>query len=206
MARRRAIFVDRDGTICLDKHYLADPDGLELMPKAPGGIKRLNDAGIPVIVITNQSGIARGLFDVNRLNEIHERLRQLLALRGARIDDLYFCPHMPNAGCRCRKPAPGMLLDAAVKHDINLKESFVIGDRMMDIECAHNVGARAVLVPEPGDQYDVASERQLSKEKPDFEARDFEEAVDWILRRIQDRRLPGSSGSSQELPTFSAIL
>lgn len=184
MTQKVAVFVDRDGTICFDRHYLADPDGLELIPTVAEGIRRLNEAGIPVIVVTNQSGIARGRFNEKRLGEIHDRLRQLLAEKGARIDDIFFCPHMPDAGCRCRKPAPGMLLDAAEKHGIDLKESFVIGDRMMDIELAHNVGAKAVLVPEPGDQYDVGSEKKLSNEKPDFGARAFTEAVDWILRQF----------------------
>jgi len=179
-----AVFVDRDGTICFDRHYLADPDGLELIPTAAQGIRKLNEAGIPVIVVTNQSGIARGKFDEKRLAEIHARLRELLAREGARIDDIFFCPHMPDAGCRCRKPAPGMLLDAAAKHGIDLKESFVIGDRMMDVELAHKVGARAVLVPEPGDQYDVGSEKKRSKERPDMETESLADAVLWILARI----------------------
>ena len=179
-----AVFVDRDGTICFDRHYLADPDGLELIPTVAEGIRKLNEAGIPVIVVTNQSGIARGKFDEKRLGEIHARLRELLAREGARIDDIFFCPHMPDAGCRCRKPAPGMLLDAAAKHGVDLKESFVIGDRMMDVELAHKVGARAVLVPEPGDQYDVGSEKKRSKERPDMETESLADAVLWILARI----------------------
>jgi len=179
-----AVFVDRDGTICFDRHYLADPDGLELIPTAAQGIRKLNEAGIPVIVVTNQSGIARGKFDEKRLAEIHARLRELLAREGARIDDIFFCPHMPDAGCRCRKPAPGMLLDAAAKHGIDLKSSFVIGDRMMDVELAHKVGAKAVLVVEPGDQYDVGSEKKRSKERPDMETESLADAVLWILARI----------------------
>lgn len=183
---RIAVFVDRDGTICFDRHYLADPDGLELIPTVIEGIKKLNDAGLPVIVVTNQSGIARGKFDEKRLDEIHARLRGLLSAGGAHIDDLFFCPHMPDAGCRCRKPAVGMLLDAAARHRVDLKGSFVIGDRMMDIEMAHKVGARAALVPEPGDQYEVASEMRLSRERPDIQLNTFVEAVDWILGNIRD--------------------
>jgi len=179
-----AVFVDRDGTICFDRHYLADPDGLELIPTVAEGIRKLNEAGIPVIVVTNQSGIARGKFDEKRLAEIHARLREMLAEEGAYIDDIFFCPHMPDAGCGCRKPAPGMLLDAAAKHGIDLKSSFVIGDRMMDVELAHKVGARAVLVPEPGDQYDVGSEKKRSKERPDMETESLADAVLWTLARI----------------------
>lgn len=187
MARKIAVFVDRDGTICLDKHYLADPNGLELIPTVAEGIRRLNEAGIPVIVVTNQSGIARGRFNEKRLGEIHDRLRQLLAEKGARIDDIFFCPHMPDAGCRCRKPAPGMLLDAAEKHGVDLKGSFVIGDRMMDVELAHRVGAKAVLVPEPGDQYDIESEKKRSKERPDFQTETFFAAIDWVVRQLEER-------------------
>ena len=182
---KAAVFVDRDGTICFDRHYLADPDGLELIPTVAEGIWKLNEAHIPVIVVTNQSGIARGKFDEKRLGEIHARLREMLAAEGAHLDDIFFCPHMPDAGCMCRKPAPGMLLDAAAKHGIDLKRSFVIGDRMMDIELAHKVGAKAVLVVEPGDQYDVGSEKKRSKERPDGETSTLADAVDWILHRVR---------------------
>lgn len=179
-----AVFVDRDGTICFDRHYLADPDGLELIPTVAEGIGRLNDAGIPVIIVTNQSGIARGRFDEGRLREIHARLREILTAEGAYVDDILFCPHMPDAGCPCRKPAPGMLLEAARKHGIDLTRSFVIGDRMMDVEMAHAVGARAVLVPEPGDQYHVASEMARSESRPDLQALTFIHAVEWVLEQI----------------------
>ena len=176
-----AVFVDRDGTICFDKHYLADPDGLELIPTVTEGIRKLNRAGIPVIVVTNQSGIGRGYFSEETLNTIHERLKEILAKNGAKVDDIFFCPHLPDAGCFCRKPAPGLLLQAREKYDIDLLKSFVIGDRMLDVEMAHAVGAIAVLVPEPGDQFDVDKEMRNSKDKPDFRAENFLRAVDHIL-------------------------
>lgn len=178
-----AVFVDRDGTICFDKHYLADPNGLELIPTVAEGIKRLNDAGIPVIVVTNQSGIARGYFTHERLAEIHGRMKEALAVRGAHVDDIFYCPHMPDAGCRCRKPAPGMLHDARDKHGMELGRSFVIGDRMMDIELANAVGATGILVPEPGDQYHIEDEIEKSKCKPEHRAKDFLEAVEIVLTR-----------------------
>ena len=185
MARngKSAVFVDRDGTICFDKHYLSDPNGLELIPTVAEGIRRLNEAKMPVIVVTNQSGIARGYFSEKTLKEIHQRLAEMLELQGSRVDDIFHCPHMPNAGCPCRKPAPGMLLQAKEKHGIDLANSFVIGDRMMDVEMAHAVGAQAALVPEPGDQYGVDAEMLASKDKPDFRAGTFLEAVDWILAK-----------------------
>jgi D-glycero-D-manno-heptose 1,7-bisphosphate phosphatase len=179
-----AVFVDRDGTICFDRHYLSNPDGLELIPTVAEGIKRLNDAGIPVIVVTNQSGVGRGFFDEDQLKAIHERMEDVLAEHGARVNDIYYCPHMPNSGCNCRKPAPGMLLKASDEHGIDLKRSFVIGDRMMDIEMAHAVGAKGILVPEPGNQYRVEKEMEDSEEKPDYSIDTFMNAVEWILRVV----------------------
>jgi len=182
-----AVFIDRDGIICYDKHYLADPDGLELIDTVVEGIRRLNDEHLPVIVVTNQSGIGRGYFSEKDLAAVHDRMRSLLSERGAKVDDLFYCPHLPNAGCNCRKPAPGMLVLAKEKYGLELSESFVIGDRMMDIEMAHAVGTIGVLVPEPGDQYDVNNEIRRSKERPDFQARTFSQAVDWIIARIQKK-------------------
>ena len=188
MARKKidfAAFIDRDGTMVLDKHYLADPRGLDVIPTVPEGIKKLNDANVPVIVITNQSGIARGKFDEATLELIHQRLFEILEDSGAIVNGIYYCPHMPNAGCDCRKPKPGMLLRAKEEHGFDLRRSYVIGDRMLDIEMAHNVGAIGVLVPEPGDQYHVDSEIEASKEMPDMKKATFLEAVDWILRDIE---------------------
>lgn len=178
-----AVFVDRDGTICFDKHYLADPNGLELIPTVAEGIRKLNDAGIPVVVVTNQSGIARGYFTVERLSEIHDRMKEALSVRGARVDDIFYCPHLPDAGCPCRKPAPGMLFQARDKHGFDLGRSFVVGDRMMDIELARAVGATGILVPEPGDQYHVDGEIAKSSCKPSFRAKEFVQAADWILEK-----------------------
>jgi D-glycero-D-manno-heptose 1,7-bisphosphate phosphatase len=180
---RIAVFVDRDGTICFDKHYLSDPNGLELIPTVAEGIKRLNEAKLMVIVVTNQSGVRRGYFTEETLKTVHDRLRQILASRGARIDDVFYCPHRPDEGCICRKPAPGMLIQARDKHGLDLTRSFVIGDRMMDVGMAHSVGAKGILVPEPGDQYNIEKEIRESTTKPDFRADTFVQAVDWILER-----------------------
>ena len=190
MASKFAVFVDRDGTVCFDRHYLADPAGLDLVPTVAEGIARMNAAGIPVIMVTNQSGIARGRFCESTLLDIHAELRRMLAAKGARVDDVFFCPHLPDAGCSCRKPAPGMLIQAKEKHGVDLTKSFVIGDRMMDIEMAHAVGAIGVLVPEPGDQYSVDKEIASSSQKPDFRAETFVDAVDWILKSPGRIRTP----------------
>ena len=179
-----AVFVDRDGTICFDKHYMSDPADIELIPTVADGIKRLNEADIPVIVVTNQSGVGRGFFTEEGLNAMHDRLRQILAAHGARLDDIFYCPHRPDEGCNCRKPKPGMLLRAKEKHGFDLTKSFVIGDRMLDVEMAHAVGAKVALVPEPGDQYNIEKEIKESRDRPGFRATKFIEAVDWILMRL----------------------
>ena len=182
-----AAFVDRDGTVCFDKHYLADPSGLELIPTAIDGIRRLNEAEIPVILVTNQSGIGRGYFTEKTLSDIHAKLEGMLLKGSAKVDDIFYCPHLPNSGCSCRKPQPGMLIQAKMRHGFDLTRSFVIGDRMMDVEMAHKVGANGILVPEPGNQYDIESEIKSSKDKPDFRATTLVEAVDWILAKVVAR-------------------
>jgi D-glycero-D-manno-heptose 1,7-bisphosphate phosphatase len=184
---RIAVFVDRDGTICFDRHYLSDPDGLELIPTVAEGIKKLNDAKLPVIVVTNQSGVRRGYFTEETLKTVHDRLRRILASHGAKIDDIFYCPHRPDEGCKCRKPAPGMLIQARDKHGFDLTRSFVIGDRMMDVGMAHSVDAKGILVPEPGDQYDIEKEIRESTTKPDFRTDTFMKAVDWVLERLDKK-------------------
>ena len=186
---RLAVFIDRDGTVCFDKHYLSDPNELELIPTVAEGIKKLNAARIPVVLVTNQSGIGRGYFTEATLETIHARLKDMLLEYSARMDDIFHCPHLPDAGCTCRKPQPGMLIEAEKKHGFDLAKSFVIGDRMMDIEMAHKVNAIGILVPEPGDQYHVDNEIRASKQKPDFRAKTFLDAVNWILSEKPEKKL-----------------
>jgi D-glycero-D-manno-heptose 1,7-bisphosphate phosphatase len=181
MAGRPAVFVDRDGTICFDKHYLADPGGLELIPTVVEGLKKLTRAGVPIVIVTNQSGVARGYFTEETLKKIHKRLIEILEEQGVRILDIFYCPHMPDAGCDCRKPAPGLLMQASKARKIDLRKSYVIGDRMMDVEMAHKVGAKGILVPELGDQYGIEDEIRESKEKADCRCDTFSDAVEWVL-------------------------
>ncbi|MBI3650506.1 MAG: D-glycero-beta-D-manno-heptose 1,7-bisphosphate 7-phosphatase [Acidobacteria bacterium] len=148
-----AIFLDRDGTINEDIGYAAHPDELVIYPYAAEAIRRINEAGWKVIVITNQSGIARGLLDEAMLDKIHERLQAELAKDGAHLDAIYYCPHHPRIGderfrqvCACRKPQIGMLERAAHEHGIDLATSLVIGDKASDINLASNAGAQGVLV------------------------------------------------------------
>ncbi|HYP28263.1 MAG TPA: D-glycero-beta-D-manno-heptose 1,7-bisphosphate 7-phosphatase [Blastocatellia bacterium] len=148
-----AIFLDRDGTINEDIGYVSRPEELIIYPQAAEAIRLFNEAGLKVIVITNQSGVARGMYSEETLDAIHDRLREELGRYGARIDGAYYCPHHPEIGdaryrqkCACRKPSAGMLMEAAREHGIDLARSYMIGDKASDINLAANAGARGVLV------------------------------------------------------------
>ena len=142
-----AVFMDRDGTITEEMGYLKEPKKLRLTPRSGEAIKLLNKREILVIVVSNQSGVARGYFTEKTVRETHKRLEELLAAKGAHLDGIYYCPHHPEFGssnyrknCSCRKPRPGMLLKAAKKFNLDLKKCYVIGDKVEDIELAKNVG------------------------------------------------------------------
>ncbi len=144
----RAIFIDRDGTINIDKDYLTDPDQIEFIEKSPEAISLANRLGLKVIVISNQSGVARGLMTLQQVESVNERLVDMLRGRGARVDAVYYCPHHPSNGytCRCRKPDIGMLLKARERFDVDLSSSFVVGDKWSDVKCGENAGAMTSLV------------------------------------------------------------
>ena len=151
--KRRAVFLDRDGTINVEKDYLHKIEDFEFIPGVPAAIKRLKAAGFLVIVVSNQSGVARGYFDEQAVNRLHRHIQAELAGYGTSIDAFYFCPHHPEQGvgaykvaCDCRKGAPGMLLRAAADHDIDLQQSFMIGDKLADIEAGAGAGCRNILV------------------------------------------------------------
>lgn len=149
MSERLAAFLDRDGTLIEDAHYLADPDGVRLLPEAAAAVTTLNRAGILAVVITNQSGIAQGLLSEAQYEATRARLVELLAAAGARIDATYHCPHHPSVSgsCDCRKPAPGMYRQAAREHDIALARALYVGDRRRDVEPALELGGTGILVP-----------------------------------------------------------
>lgn len=143
---RRFVLIDRDGTINVERHYLSDPEQLELYPGVGAAIRRLNRLGLGVAVVTNQSGIARGYFDLERLDRIHDRLFTLLDGEGAAVDGIYVCPHGPKDECGCRKPLPGMVEQAVAEHHFDPARSFMIGDKEVDVELGHAVGAVSLLV------------------------------------------------------------
>lgn len=138
--------LDRDGTINEERHYLSNPDDVVLLPGAVEGLLLMQDLGIGIIIITNQSGLGRGYFSASRLEAVHERLFALLKENGVSINGIYLCPHHPNENCRCRKPKPGLLERAAEDFEFNPKNAFVIGDSVCDIELGKQVGAHTILV------------------------------------------------------------
>ena len=151
--RHAAVFLDRDGTINEEVGYLDRLELLRLVPGAAEAIRLINESGMKAVVVTNQSGVARGLFDESFVDAVHRRLRDMLALEGASLDGLYFCPHHPTEGrgeylrsCDCRKPAPGLLLRAAEELSLDPERSTMIGDTLKDIEAAARIGARGILV------------------------------------------------------------
>jgi len=144
----RAVFLDRDGTIIEDPGFLHEPDKVKLLPGAAEAIRRLNDAGYRVIIVTNQSGIARGRFTVADYEAVQQRLGALLAAHGARLDGAYFCPHHPQltGPCDCRKPGLKLFRDAQAAFDIDFAQSWWVGDRLSDVQPARVLGGHGVLV------------------------------------------------------------
>jgi len=151
--RQAAVFLDRDGTINEEVGYLDRLEKLKLIPGAAEAIRLINASGIKAVVVTNQSGVARGIFDEVVVGAVHARLRELLLMEGGFLDGIYFCPHHPTEGrgryllsCDCRKPAPGLLLQAAAELNLDPTGSYMVGDTLKDIEAGERIGARGVLV------------------------------------------------------------
>jgi D-glycero-D-manno-heptose 1,7-bisphosphate phosphatase len=153
-----------------------------ILPRVADSIRRLNEAGLPVIVVTNQSGIRRGYFPESLVHSVHELMNQQLEAAGARLDAIYYCPHTTAEGCDCRKPNPGMLERAAREHSIDLHRSFVVGDRYGDVALAYRAGARSVLVRTGYGEGEFLWNVAKWPIQPDFVAADLADAVHWILR------------------------
>jgi len=145
-ALKGAVFLDRDGTIGEEMGYVNHIDRFEVFPFAAEAIRRLNVAKIPVIVVTNQSGVARNIFPESLVHEVHKKMVAELAAGGAWIDGVYFCPHKSEDTCECRKPLPGLLQRAAREHELDLAASWVVGDRYADLEMGYAAGGRGILV------------------------------------------------------------
>ncbi len=145
-SKSKAVFLDRDGTICEDVNYLSRPEQLKIFPFAAEAVRLLNEKDFLVILITNQSGIARGFFDENALGEIHVKLVSELAEQNAKLNAIYFCPHNTDDNCDCRKPKIGMIEQATRDFLIDLENSWMIGDKAIDVETGFNAGTQTALV------------------------------------------------------------
>ncbi|MDR1489728.1 MAG: HAD-IIIA family hydrolase [Desulfovibrio sp.] len=196
---QRAVFLDRDGVLNEDVGYITSPDQLTLLPGSAQAVRRLNKAGMLAVVITNQPVLARGECDEAALRTVHTRLEYLLGLEGAYIDRLYYCPHHPDKGfpgerpelkmvCSCRKPAPGMVFKAAEDLHIDVRNSWFVGDRKSDIQCAKNAGCRSILTVREASGQDGEVFADTGDIQPDFKANDLAAAVDIILLRQEDAR------------------
>jgi len=142
----KAVFLDRDGTINIDTGYVHRPEDFVFTHRAAEAIKLLNDKGYKVIVISNQSGISRGYYTLSDTLALHDHINAELAKIGAEIDAFYVCPHLPDGNCECRKPKPTLILRAAKRFDISLNDSWMIGDKSSDVECARNAGIRGAKI------------------------------------------------------------
>ncbi len=169
---RRAVFLDRDDTLIHDIPYLGNPEKVTLIPGARDALIRLQQAGFRLVLVSNQSGIARGLISHEQVRAVNDEVaRQLLP---ARLDAVYYSPDGPHGPSETRKPAPGLLLQAARAHGIDLTQSFMVGDKASDVACAHNAGCRAVRI--------AAAPPRVDDPAADFVAPDLASAADWILR------------------------
>lgn len=183
-------FLDRDGTINEEVNFVKSVEELKLIPGAAQAIQRMNALGLNTFILSNQSGIARGLFTVEELNNINAKLLNLLITQNAKIDSIYYCPHHPegtikefSVECDCRKPKTGMILRAEKEFNIDIEKSFVIGDMMRDLECGLNAGMKKILVL-TGKGSETINEIKTSSIKPDFIAVDLNEAVTYIENNI----------------------
>jgi histidinol-phosphate phosphatase family protein len=179
----RALFVDRDGTLVPDLHYLAEPARLEVYRGVVEGLRLAHDHGYQVICVTNQSGIERGLYSHETVEAIHHRLNELLGRAGAHVDGFYYCPHAPETGCPCRKPGTELFDRARSDRGINLGSSAIVGDRWLDIEAGRRVGMLTALVPPIGHEREVMEEMQERHLISDILASSFRTAVMRVLAR-----------------------
>jgi len=190
--KQPAVFLDRDGTINEQMGYINHISRFVLLSGVGRAIHKLNEQKIPVVVVSNQSGLARGYFPASLLDEVNQKMEQQLAADGAHIDGLYICPHHPEAKeekyritCNCRKPKIGLLKQAAADLNLNLKKSFMVGDRWSDLKCGVAAGATSILVLTGygrGDQQYIGPQQEIQPAKV---AENLNLAVDWILEQLK---------------------
>lgn len=192
----RAVFLDRDGTLIRDRHYLGDPEGVEWFPGTREALLRLHEAGFELVVVTNQSGVARGFIEERDVESVHERLRRDLRDHGVPLAGIYYCPYLSDAPREkyrrdsvLRKPAPGMIHRAADELGLDLTASYMVGDKSSDVEAGRRAGCRTVRVL-TGKGEGASEGGESDGPRADAVRDDFPGAADWILR---DRDAPGGT-------------
>jgi D-glycero-D-manno-heptose 1,7-bisphosphate phosphatase len=173
----KVVILDRDGTVVIDRSYLSDAAGLEFLPGAAEGLRSMHEQGYRLIVITNQSGVGRGMFSLEALQQMNLRLQQMVEDHGARLERIYFCPHRPEEHCQCRKPNTQLLTDAASDLGFEPARAVVIGDKDSDVEFGKRVGALTMLVAPGG-----AAGRSYAS-TPDFVVQDLRQAAAVLCHR-----------------------
>ena len=183
--KRRAVFLDRDGTIAEEVGYANHISRFVVYPFAAAAIRRLNQANLPVIVVTNQSGVARGFFPESLIGQMHDKMVEQLAAGGAHVDGMYYCPHIRDDQCSCRKPLPGMLELAAREHNLEIFGSVLVSDRYNDIQMGHDNGCRTILVLTGYGRGDYEWNRAKWPRQPDYVVENLADAVEIILKEMR---------------------
>lgn len=189
------VFLDRDGTTNRDTGYIKTPDELQIFPGAVEAVARLKQAGARVVMITNQSGVGRGLFSIETLGTIHARLRAVFEAGGAPFDGLYYCPHHPDDGCACRKPGTVMVERAVADLGLDVSHAYVVGDQRRDIDLARRIGAKGILVTTGPTSAQALEELRQEGAAPDYVATDLGQAVTWLFGDAEQAadRVPGQT-------------
>ncbi len=198
------VFLDRDGTLNTDTGYIATPSGFELLPGVGTALARLKQAGARLVVVTNQSGVARGKFTLKDLELIHAKLRTLLEAEGVSLDAMYFCPHHPDDQCLCRKPGTAMVKRAAADLGLDLSRAYVVGDQSRDIELAGRIGARSILVTTGPASQEAVTALRGSGIEPDTVVPSLSDAVEWIVRDAESRQ-PGLKDTKDGIDISSSL-
>lgn len=181
---KRFVMLDRDGTIIEERHYLSDPDQVAMIPGAIEALRAFREMDLGLIVVTNQSGLGRGLFGYGQLEQVHGRMSELLAAEGIHLDGIYFCPHSPDAKCACRKPGAEMIAQAARDLDFVPAHGFIVGDKACDVELGDNIGATTFLVRTGhGSQ-----EESEGRSEPDFIVDSLKDTVPIIKYTLMSTR------------------
>jgi heptosyltransferase-2 len=183
------VFLDRDGTLNYDPGYLKSAAELRMLPGVTAALARLKAAGARLVVVTNQSGIGRGFLTLKDLEAVHARLQGILEQGDAALDAIYFCPHHPDDGCRCRKPGTAMIERAVSELQLDLKRAYIVGDHIRDVQLARNVGVKAVLVVSGRVDAQALERLKAEQAEPDVIVASMEEAADWILADAMTSRI-----------------